>query len=99
LSAKPKQVLDYEGILIGSVERTSTSETRVYLRESRKGNKYIEIRRWIHLERYDGPDKKGIGIYPREAKGVIELIEKALEEVEKGKGVEGEVSAPFEGGV
>ena len=76
---KVKRVLDYEGELIGAIPREENTETRVYVRESRKGGHYVEIRRWIHLERYDGPDKKGIGLHKDEVEGILELLVSALD--------------------
>lgn len=80
---KPKRVVEYEGTLIGVVDRAGdkVKETRVYLREF-KERWYIEVRRWVHLERYDGPDKRGVTCLVEEAAPIAALMLEAVEEYE-----------------
>lgn len=78
---KPKQVVEnYEGQLIGVVKRNEYKETRVYLGEY-KGHPYVEVRRWVHLTKYDGP-QKGVTFHPDNAASIAALILEAVEEHE-----------------
>lgn len=76
---KPKRVVtDYNGVLVGTLIRNPLKEFRVYLRESHDVT-YVEIRKWVHLDRYDGPDRQGVTFMPDEVEGIVELIRKAGE--------------------
>lgn len=84
MSDKPKRVVHYEGILIGAVPREGdkVKETRVYLREY-KETWYIEVRRWLDVPTYNGPDKRGITFQISEGQRIAELIEKAVKMYER----------------
>ena len=80
---KPTIVLDYDGELIGSVERNEYEETRVYVRESKKGGHYVEIRRWKNLKNYNGPSSKGVGMHKDEVEKVAGLIVECMSRAEE----------------
>jgi len=90
IEKKPTIVLDYDGELIGEVKRNDYEDTRVYVRESKKGGHYVEIRRWKHVKTYDGPSSKGVGLHQDEVEGVVELLKSACIKAES---IDSEVTA------
>jgi hypothetical protein len=73
---KVKRVIEYEGTLIGEVQRTGGVSIRCYLRE-KDGHPYLDLRKFTDNTRYCGPLKgQGITIPPEAIAGVIELLVK-----------------------
>ena len=84
MSEKVKRVIDYEGELIGELPKVGgRNGIKVFLREC-EGTKFIELRKWVHLDRYDGPGKQGITLQPDQVDGLKALIDKARQELEQG---------------
>jgi hypothetical protein len=72
---KVKRVIEYEGTLIGEVQRTGSVSIRCYLRV-KDGHPYLDLRKWTDGKAYCGPLKQGITIPPEAIAGVIELLVK-----------------------
>jgi hypothetical protein len=75
---KPKRVVEYDGDLIGEIQRTGTVSIRLYRRE-KDGHEYLELRKWTDNAGYCGPMRQGLTIAPELIPEVVKLLEKAGE--------------------
>jgi hypothetical protein len=73
---KPKRVVEYDGDLIGEIQRTGTVSIRLYLRE-KDGHEYLELRKWTDNAGYSGPLRQGITIPPDMLPSLLELLSAA----------------------
>jgi hypothetical protein len=73
---KPKRVVEYDGDLIGEIQRTGSVSIRLYRRE-KNGHTYLELRKWTDGKAYSGPLKQGITIPPDLLPSLLELLSAA----------------------
>jgi hypothetical protein len=74
--AKVKRVVDYDGDLIGEIQRTGSVSIRLYVRE-KNGHAYLELRKWTDGKSYCGPLRQGITIPPDLLPSLLELLSAA----------------------
>jgi hypothetical protein len=73
---KPKRVVEYDGDLIGEIQKAGSVSIRLYLRE-KDGHTYLELRKWTDGKAYSGPLRHGITFPPDLLPSLLELLQAA----------------------
>lgn len=73
---------DY-GQLIGELSKVGgRNGIKVFVRDY-EGHLFIEVRKWRSQKHYSGPHKQGITFQPDQVDALVELMQKAREELER----------------